>query len=123
MKNYTFKVVINYEGDWDGESKDTVEHIFPRMYNMLVDITNPLLKRYNSEWDELHPEISDMEEGSAIWNEYNKFIADKCNSDTKILRSAMYDLFGYAIKHDPEYDAAVVLSNSKGGKAYFTLEK
>ena len=123
MENYTFRVVLNYEGDWDGESKDKAQYIFLETRNRLVNITNPLLEGFNSKWDELHPEISNMEEGSAIWNEYNRFIADECNRATENLRLVVYELFGYTIKYDPEYGAEIVLSNSKGGKAYFTLEK
>ena len=123
MKNYTLRAVLNYEGDWDGESKDMAQYVFIETYKMLVDITNPLLEGLNSKWHELHPEINNMEEGSAIWNEYNRFIADECNRATEYLRLVTYDLFGYTIKYDLEYNAPIVLSNSKGGKAYFTFLK
>ena len=118
----TFEVVFNYVGLWTEHEKEVAKGMLITVRNEMVDITNPLLETFNSEWDKLHPEVNGMEEGSDIWNEYNRFIAEKCNERTILQRRFATLLTGLDIRFDPELDAQIVVSNSNGGKAYITLK-
>lgn len=117
-----FKAQFNYIGLWTTEQKRKAEIMLYKIRNEMVNTTNPVLEEFNSEWNKLHPEINGMDEGSPEWNEYNKFIAEKCNEHTLKIRTAALNKFGLKIEYDPEMDGEIVVINSNRGKAFITLK-
>lgn len=117
-----FVAQVNYEGLWSESDMRKAKIMLYKVRNQMVDVTNPLLEEFNSEWNKLRPEINDMEEGSPEWSEYNKFIAEKCNEKTLAIRKFYSNMYGLDIRFDPDMYAEIVVSHSGGGKAYITLK-
>lgn len=111
-----------YEGPWTEREKKLVEKTMIAYRSYLVGITNPLIETFNSEWDNLHPEVNGMEDGTPIMDEYYKFMTDKMNDATRNERLAIMALTGLLFRYDPEEKTDISAINMRGGKVYIEFK-
>lgn len=82
--NTRFKAVMDYEGypKYYGWKWKHVEALISKMYVMAYNAyaTGFEFGPVNEEFDRLHPDITQMDEGSPEWILYNKFVAQKATA-------------------------------------------
>ena len=110
----------HFEGDgWDALTKYTAKELYMDLRNEWVPLANEIIDGANQEWDQLHPEITGMEDDSPEWKAYIRFISEKyqpaCDEITDKYLMMPYIRQLFKCGTDPESsDFTLELRNGKG---------
>ena len=122
MAKYICDVNFDIQGNLDDSSrrdrklKDKLRDEYMRLREKAVELTNPKLDLWNSEFDHYYGEEISPIDDPDVQRCYDEFIAEKMNSVLQTLDSAS-KLKGFVLRCDPELDCEFVGVYEFRGKA------